>query len=871
MHEARRKLLLQWVANHFPANNDAPVGFSSEPDVNHHVTFSAPPSIRVDQSTTSCDLNSCDGIMNFIEEQNVREITLPAGDLYDDNNASRTAYDVTEEVEALSVSNMPSEGRRETEKKALKRLCLPYFTELHGIFTRGGTSIRTQDELMHFFRNLPDEVRDKLPKSGKTLRPPAIRFTRRLMPPGEFTYFGIENTLNYAGDVLFDKNSNEIKLACNMDGVPLSRTASGKHFWPILGNIEEYPVFVIAAYEGTGQPICANEYIRDFVDEVKYLTLNGCKVNGRIYKFRLRCLICDSPATCFIIGCKYHGAIVACRRCKAIGKRVPLVGVNVKGEQKSAIRYPTISDELRTHEEFVEFAQITEDPHKKPSVPGNVDGQERHIERNYQHKTKFVFMESKEGFFAVHENNDVISDSLDFHDVSTSTMPTGMETGKPVKRGRGTQGGGCGRRGGRGNGYGQRGRGRGGKRVSKKMEFLTHPSILTEIPGFDIVRDVILDSMHILGGLMKTMIERWMGRSLSDRTKFKLSSDALKLISDRLVNASNYCPQEFQRHPESLEHLASWKNTQLRQFLLYVGPIVLLGAVSDTQLQHFHLLVIAIRLMCRRLPDDPEVRVKTVKFISNICRNLLRIFLEEGNEIYGENFSLYNAHHTFHIPDDYEYHCLTLDALSAYRYENANGHVKCLITGHFRPLTQLQNKVSSLVHTKMYGRKEKNKVINTVEEYYEIPELCHPIADNFDGMDLLFASNEEYEERFDSYQEMRFRNFKLRTDNEKDCHVLISGPEKSHFVRLKKILQDCNTDEIFLVGYEFERRRPLFSLKDYAPYTSLFAGIGVCDELSTCLRIFPFNQLSEKCFGLPLDLLAPDSNGAQWVLSRFLH
>ena len=263
-----------------------------------------------------------------------------------------------------------------SEKDKFKRQCREWYTMLTSIFTKDGTSLNAQGELLKFIKNIPQKIREKLPRDGRTLRPPPIKCKRRFVSPGEMTYFGIENNLNYAPDVLFDKESNEINLTCNMDGVPLTKTPSGKKFWPILGSVDEYPTFVIAAFEGRGQPLCGNDYIHDFVTEVKILTKNGCTVQGRVFKFRLRCLICDSPATC--LWTKNHGGYSACRRCKTTGELfdygkgiTPVKVVKNKNEKielkekkvivrrTTAIRYPEVNPEFRMHQEFVEYAQIT--------------------------------------------------------------------------------------------------------------------------------------------------------------------------------------------------------------------------------------------------------------------------------------------------------------------------------------------------------------------------------------------------------------------------------------------------------------------------------------------------------------------------------
>jgi len=701
---------------------------------------------------------------------------------------------VTEHDDDDNGSQMEPEV--ESEKAALKRRCRHHFTVLHGIFTTEGTTLRGQLKLLKFMKDIPEEVRAKLPVDGRTLRPPPIQFKRRMMPPGEFTYFGIANMLNYAGDVLFDLKSNEIQLACNMDGLPLTKTPSGKKFWPILGSIGDYPVFVIAAYEGHCQPVCSNDYIRDFVSEVKQLTVGGCNVNGRTYKFRLFCLICDSPATCFIIGCKQHGGYFACRRCKERGKEVQIVGLNAKGKPKTAIRYPNVDEAPRLHEEFVHYAQVNPDIHERPAVPGNIaDSQkmktidicEKPVVYDSEIQGFRLYTEDEYGEIRpINDDDDHPAEENDgddqFMDYDCSNLidvgatidhddervPSLLRASTSQTRKQATV---------------KRGRGRGsvskrGRKVSggvpRKYQHHLHPTILTEIPGFDITKQVVLDVMHLVfSGIVKTMLEKWTGGSLSDRSRFKLSDDSLKIISARLARAKEFYPDEFQRDPDTLDHLASWKATQFRSFLLYIGVVVLLGVVSDDQLRHFHLLVVSMRLMCRKLPCNSDgVRTRIVKEIARTSRSLLQEFLKFGNEIYTENFSIYNVHHVVHIPDDYERFEVPLDFLSSFRYENTNGNVKRLIIGHCKPLTQLENKLSSLIHTKMYARQEKNRVINSVEEYYEIPQLCSRISDEDNYTEEEEMGEEEHslfsdDKRFSGFREIRFRNFKLHTDKER--------------------------------------------------------------------------------------------------------
>lgn len=126
-------------------------------------------------------------------------------------------------------------------------------------------------DLLKFMKSLTPELLPNLPIDGRTLRGHQIEHSWRKVPPGEMVYFGIQQMLEYGGSVLFDENCNQINLSLNMDGLPLSRAANSIGFWPILGSIEEYPVFVIGAYEGVQKPACANDYLYDLIKEVKRL------------------------------------------------------------------------------------------------------------------------------------------------------------------------------------------------------------------------------------------------------------------------------------------------------------------------------------------------------------------------------------------------------------------------------------------------------------------------------------------------------------------------------------------------------------------------------------------------------------------------
>ena len=107
-------------------------------------------------------------------------------------------------------------------------------------------------------------------------------------------------------------------------------------------------------------------------------------------------------------------------------------------------------------------------------------------------------------------------------------------------------------------------------------------TILCDIPNFGCVTNVVIDYMHLIClGVMLKMIELW----INGTTNVKLSDLQRKDISDKLVNFKTFMPSDFRRVPRQLKNIRRiWKAHELRQFLLYSGPVVLIGILHETLL-----------------------------------------------------------------------------------------------------------------------------------------------------------------------------------------------------------------------------------------------------------------------------------------------
>ncbi|XP_051153664.1 uncharacterized protein LOC127276947 [Leptopilina boulardi] len=116
---------------------------------------------------------------------------------------------------------------------------------------------------------------------------------------GEYVYLGIKQGLeprikksNYTED--------KINVIANIDGLPLFRK-SNMELMPILMQIihQDYfcTPFLVAIYGGKTKPDSVNEFLNDFVDETNDITTNGIEIDNKKYRFELKAMVCDTPAS----------------------------------------------------------------------------------------------------------------------------------------------------------------------------------------------------------------------------------------------------------------------------------------------------------------------------------------------------------------------------------------------------------------------------------------------------------------------------------------------------------------------------------------------------------------------------------------------
>lgn len=79
---------------------------------------------------------------------------------------------------------------------------------------------------------------------------------------------------------------------------------------------------MIGLYYGRNKPTSANEFLSQFINELKIFISDGFMYAGRTIKVILSTIICDAPAKAFILYTKGHNGFSSYSKCTIIGKSI---------------------------------------------------------------------------------------------------------------------------------------------------------------------------------------------------------------------------------------------------------------------------------------------------------------------------------------------------------------------------------------------------------------------------------------------------------------------------------------------------------------------------------------------------------------------
>jgi len=145
-----------------------------------------------------------------------------------------------------------------------------------------------------------------------------------------------------------------------------------------------------------------------------------------------------------------------------------------------------------------------------------------------------------------------------------------------------------------------------------------------------------------------------------------------------------FMPREFLRKGRALADVDRWKATEFRQFLLYLGPVILRGSLPLNYYRHFMLFSVAI--YCLSSPLFYQV-------YCDYAKQLLVLFVSQIGELYGDNQYVYNMHGLVHLADDVSQYG-ALDGFSSFVFESFLGRLKKLVRKPNYPLQQVVRRLS---------------------------------------------------------------------------------------------------------------------------------------------------------------------------------
>jgi hypothetical protein len=233
-----------------------------------------------------------------------------------------------------------------------------------------------------------------------------------------------------------------------------------------------------------------------------------------------------------------------------------------------------------------------------------------------------------------------------------------------------------------------------------------------------LVSQFCLDYMHLVcQGVMRKLLMLWMRGPLSIHCR--LSAGILNQISEHLISLRHFIPSEFARRPRAVLEIDRWKATEFRQFLLYTGPVVLKGLVSETVYKHFMLLSVSMYLCL-----NAELCVHYVEFV----RDSLTQFVRLAGEIYGKEVLVYNMHSLIHIADDVKKFG-PLDNVSCFPFENELRSIKRLIRRPGMPLQQVICRLSEQNHIKLSAPPPTSNLLGKMHDNGPIPDYIDRTCD----------------------------------------------------------------------------------------------------------------------------------------------
>ena len=221
-------------------------------------------------------------------------------------------------------------------------------------------------------------------------------------------------------------------------------------------------------------------------------------------------------------------------------------------------------------------------------------------------------------------------------------------------------------------------------RSQSNQEHHTGVSPFVSIPDLDMINAFPIDYMHqVLLGVQRRLLNIWVKEA---KGRGRLPSQKITAVSERLSKLAPNCPKELARKPRSLAHLANYKATEFRSFLLYTGKVVLCDFLSKEKYTHFLCLSVAITIL---------LNTDLAKEYADYAHDLRVYFVTNVKPLYGEQHLVYNIHSLLHLSQQTKIYG-NLNLCSAFDFENHMKVYKKIIRQRKNPLVEIVRRLHEL-------------------------------------------------------------------------------------------------------------------------------------------------------------------------------
>lgn len=263
------------------------------------------------------------------QEQDYQDDEHNGCDTNETDELDEAASDSSDEADVISDdSNATNENDSESLQNQLAEWAIKNSIRQH--------ALRSLVSILNPF------VKETLPKDPRTMLNTPKTIAMIPMGRGKYWHFGLEQCLRSYFDNLSE--SMECILSFNIDGLPIGKSTNVA-FWPILCmvNIPHFKPMTIGIWCGKQKPLIT-EYLRKFIDELKYLLDNPIEIKNNIFiSIKIGTFVCDSPARSYLKNTIQFNGYHGCQLCEVVGE------YNINRKRMS---FPDCNARLRTNADF---------------------------------------------------------------------------------------------------------------------------------------------------------------------------------------------------------------------------------------------------------------------------------------------------------------------------------------------------------------------------------------------------------------------------------------------------------------------------------------------------------------------------------------